>query len=134
METMPERTAPITERNTTEERYKWRILWSVIIGLFMVILDSTVINVALRALQIHFSVTTDQAQWVISLYTLVLGVSTPLSGYLADRFGTKRIYLGGLALFAFGSLLAGLSSSQGSLLFLIIARGVQGLGGVISLP
>jgi EmrB/QacA subfamily drug resistance transporter len=134
METMPENTTPKIQSNAGDARYKWRTLWAVVIGLFMVILDSTVINVALRALQIHFSVTTDQAQWVISLYTLVLGISTPLSGYLGDRFGTKRIYLGGLALFAVGSLLAGLSASQGSLLFLIGARAIQGLGGGIALP
>ena len=134
METMPEKTASVPASSVAESRYKWRILWSVIIGLFMVILDSTVINVALKALQIHFSVTTDQAQWVISLYTLVLGVSTPLSGYLADRFGTKRIYLSGIGLFVFGSLLAGLFASQDSLLFLIVSRGIQGLGGGIALP
>lgn len=134
MDTPLEGTPPVTDTSAAEARYKWRILWSVIIGLFMVILDSTVINVALKALQIHFAVTTDQAQWVISLYTLVLGISTPLSGYLGDRFGTKRVYLSGLALFALGSLLSGLSASQGSLLFLVAARGVQGLGGGIALP
>ena len=119
---------------TAEARSKWRILWSVIVGLFMVVLDSTVMNVALKALQSHFVATTDQVQWVISVYTLVLGISTPLSGYLADRFGSKRIYLGALAFFAFGSLLAGLAASQGSLVFLILARGVQGIGGGIALP
>ncbi len=117
-----------------DEGYKWRVLASVVVGLFMVILDSTVVNVALKTLQIHFSVTTDQAQWVISLYTLALGIATPLSGYLGDRFGVKRIYLGGLALFVVGSLLSGFSSSLTSLPLLITARAIQGIGGGIALP
>lgn len=133
MEAMPmQSSAPAID--PTEARYKWRILWSIVIGLFMVILDTTVINVALKALQVQFAVNTDQAQWVISLYTLVLGIATPLSGYLGDRFGTKRIYLLGLGFFALGSLLAGLAASQASLVFLILARGLQGLGGGIALP
>jgi DHA2 family multidrug resistance protein len=134
MEMMPEPAAPAIGINQAEMRAKWRILWSVVIGLFMVILDSTVINVALKGLQTQFAVSTDQAQWVISLYTLMLGIATPLSGYLGDRFGSKRVYLSGLGLFAIGSLLSGLAASQTSLTFLIVARGIQGLGGGIALP
>ncbi|HEV2654818.1 MAG TPA: MFS transporter, partial [Ktedonobacteraceae bacterium] len=96
---------------TPDPGYKWRVLASVVIGLFMVILDTTVVNVALKTLQTHYSVSTDEVQWVISLYTLALGIATPLSGFLGDRFGVKRIYLGGLALFAIGSLLCGLAPS-----------------------
>ena len=114
-----------------DPRYKWRVLSSVVVGLFMVILDSTVVNVALKTLQLHYSVSTDQAQWVISLYTLALGISTPLSGFLGDRFGVKRIYLGGLALFGVGSLLSGLSPT---LTLLIVSRAIQGIGGGIALP
>jgi EmrB/QacA subfamily drug resistance transporter len=134
MEDIPAQQVAAQDSLSLEERHKWRILWSVVIGLFMVILDSTVVNVALKAFQAQFAVTTDQAQWVISLYTLVLGIATPLSGYLGDRFGEKRIYLTGLSLFAVGSLLAGLAAAQTSLPFLIVARGIQGLGGGIALP
>ena len=116
---------------TPDPGYKWRVLASVVIGLFMVILDTTVVNVALKTLQQHYSVSTDEAQWVISLYTLALGIATPLSGFLGDRFGVKRIYLGGLALFAIGSLLCGLAPS---LYFLIAARAIEGIGGGIALP
>lgn len=111
--------------------YRWQVLASVVVGLFMVILDATVVNVALRALQQKYTVATSDVQWVISLYTLALGVSTPLSGYLGDRFGSKRIYLSGLGLFVLGSLLAGLAPS---LPLLIAARAVQGIGGGIALP
>jgi EmrB/QacA subfamily drug resistance transporter len=111
--------------------YKWRVLASVVVGLFMVILDQTVVNVALKALQAHFAVSTDVAQWVISLYTLTLGIATPLSGFLGDRFGAKRIYLSALILFLLGSLLCGISPS---LPLLIVARAIQGVGGGIALP
>lgn len=118
-------------QNVSDAGYKWRVLATVVVGLFMVILDSTVINVALKALQQHYSVSTSESQWVISLYTLALGISTPLSGFLGDRFGIKRIYLLGLALFVLGSMLCGFAPS---LNFLIAARAIQGVGGGISLP
>ncbi|GCE30290.1 MFS transporter [Dictyobacter alpinus] len=118
-------------QNAPDASYKWRVLATVVTGLFMVILDSTVINVALKALQQHYSVSTSEAQWVISLYTLALGIATPLSGFLGDRFGIKRIYLLGLVLFVVGSILCGIAPS---LFFLIAARAIQGIGGGISLP
>ena len=118
------------QEEAPDPRYKWRVLPSVVVGLFMVILDSTVVNVALKTLQPHYAVSTDQAQWVISLYTLALGIATPLSGFLGDRFGVKRIYLGGLALFGVGSLLCGLAPT---LTLLIASRAIEGIGGGIAL-
>ncbi|GCE24327.1 DHA2 family efflux MFS transporter permease subunit [Dictyobacter kobayashii] len=118
-------------QSANDPGYKWRVLATVVTGLFMVILDSTVINVALKTLQQHYSVSTSEAQWVISLYTLALGIATPLSGFLGDRFGIKRIYLSGLVLFVVGSILCGLAPS---LTLLIAARAIQGIGGGISLP
>ena len=120
--------------DTVDPGYKWRVLASVVVGLFMVILDSTVVNVALKTIQTQFQVSTDQAQWTISLYVLALGIATPLSGFLGDRFGSKRIYLSGITLFVVGSVLAGIFSHANSLIFLIIARGIQGVGGGIALP
>jgi EmrB/QacA subfamily drug resistance transporter len=111
--------------------YKWKVLSTVIFGIFMVILDLTVVNVAFQTLRVDFGGNLGDAQWIISIYVMALGISTPLSGYLSDRFGEKKIYLGGLGLFALGSLLCGLSPSLG---FLIASRTVQGLGGGIALP
>ncbi|GCE12825.1 MDR family MFS transporter [Tengunoibacter tsumagoiensis] len=127
-------TLPVESQQEHDSGYKWRVLASVVVGLFMVILDSTVVNVALKSLQQHYSVSTNEAQWVISLYTLALGIATPLSGFLGDRFGVKKVYLTGLALFAFGSLLCGISTYLTSLPFLITARAIQGIGGGIALP
>src|SRR5512142_204029 len=97
----------------------------------MVILDTTVVNVAFQTLRMEFGASLNDSQWIISVYVLALGVSTPLAGFLADRFGIKKMYLGGLAVFALGSLLCGLSPS---LPLLIAARGIQGFGGGIALP
>jgi EmrB/QacA subfamily drug resistance transporter len=110
---------------------KWKVLISVIFGLFMVFLDTTVVNVAFPTLRQQFGASLAEAQWVLSTYVLALGISTPLAGFLADRFGIKRMYLGGLALFVFGSVLCGVAPSLG---LLIAARTLQGLGGGIALP
>ena len=111
--------------------YKWRVLISVIFGIFMVILDTTVVNVAFQTLRRDFGATLNDAQWIISIYVLSLGISTPLSGFLADRFGYKKVYVASLSLFVVGSLLCGLAPS---LWLLIVARAIQGLGGGIALP
>jgi multidrug resistance protein len=111
--------------------YPWKVLISVIFGIFMVILDATVVNVALRTLQEEFSSKVNDAQWIISLYVMALGIATPLSGYLGDRFGEKRVFLAGIGLFAFGSFLCGVAPG---LWFLVAARALQGMGGGIALP
>lgn len=111
--------------------YKWRVLISVLFGIFMIILDSTVVNVAFQTLRREFGSTLAAAQWVISIYVLALGITTPISGFLGDRFGTKRVYLTGLALFVVGSLCCGLASTLG---FLIAARALQGIGGGLAQP
>jgi DHA2 family multidrug resistance protein len=85
--------------------YKWKVLISVIFGIFMIILDTTVVNVAFPTLRREFGASINDSQWIISVYVLALGIGTPLSGFLADRFGIKRIYVTGLVIFLFGSLL-----------------------------
>ena len=110
---------------------KWRILISIMFGIFMIILDATVVNVAFPTLRREFGATLADAQWVLSIYVLALGVTTPVSGYLADRFGIKRVYLFGLAVFVVGSFLCGLAPSLG---WLIAARALQGFGGGIAQP
>ena len=117
----------------TKERiaYKWKVLATVMIGVFMIILDSTVINVAFQTLRREFGVGLNDAQWVISIYVLSLGIVMPISGFLADRFGIKRVYVAGLVLFVVGSFLCGIAPSLG---LLIAARALQGLGGGLSQP
>ena len=111
--------------------YKWKVLISVVFGIFMIILDSTVVNVAFQTLRTEFGASLNDSQWVISVYVLALGITTPLSGFLADRFGAKRVYITGLAIFVFGSILCGLAPSLG---LLIAARALQGFGGGMAQP
>jgi DHA2 family multidrug resistance protein len=111
--------------------YKWKVLIAVIFGIFMVILDSTVINVAFPTLRAEFNAGLSDSQWIISVYVMALGIATPLAGYLADRFGIKRTYVTGLALFVAGSLLCGVAPS---LELLVVARALQGAGGGLALP
>lgn len=111
--------------------YKWRVLITVVFGLFMVILDTTAVNVAFQTLREEFGVSLNDAQWIISVYVLCLGISTPLAGFLADRFGIKRVYLGGLAVFVLGSFLCGIAPS---IWWLVGARALQGFGGGIAIP
>jgi EmrB/QacA subfamily drug resistance transporter len=110
---------------------KWKVLISVMFGIFMIILDATVVNVAFPTLRREFGATLADAQWVLSIYVLSLGVTTPVSGFLADRYGIKRVYLFGLAIFVVGSFLCGLAPSLG---WLIAARALQGFGGGIAQP
>jgi EmrB/QacA subfamily drug resistance transporter len=110
---------------------KWKVLISVVFGLFMVFLDTTVVNVAFPTLRREFDASLAESQWVLSLYVMALGISTPVAGYLADRFGIKRVYLAGLAVFVLGSMLCGVAPNLG---LLIAARALQGLGGGIAIP
>ncbi|HEU5440156.1 MAG TPA: DHA2 family efflux MFS transporter permease subunit [Ktedonobacterales bacterium] len=111
--------------------YKWKVLISVIFGIFMVILDTTVVNVAFPTLRTEYGASVNDSQWIISVYVMALGISTPLSGFLADRFSMKRVYLIGLICFVVGSLLCGVSPSLG---VLVAARALQGFGGGLALP
>jgi EmrB/QacA subfamily drug resistance transporter len=110
---------------------KWRVLASVIFGIFMVTLDTTAVNVAFPVLRAELGASLHQAQWIVSVYVLALGISTPAAGFLADRYGIKRMYVLGLLIFVAGSLLAGLAPS---LWPLVAARALKGVGGGIAVP
>src|SRR5437867_3095329 len=88
-----EQTRPPADAGAREGNYKWKVLVTVMIGITMIILDSTVVNVAFRTLQLEFGGNLANSQWVLSIYVLALGISTPVSGFLGDRFGVKRVYL-----------------------------------------
>ena len=103
----------------------------VVLGTIMSILDTTVVNVAINTLSTTFHTTLTTIQWVATGYTLALATVIPLSGWMADRFGTKRLYMISLALFMAGSALSGLAWSSGSIIFF---RVLQGLGGGMIMP
>ncbi|MBB6669499.1 multidrug efflux MFS transporter [Cohnella nanjingensis] len=106
-------------------------LMTVIIGMFMVILDSTVVNVALHELEQELRSTLSTIQWTITAYTLALSAVIPLAGWMMDKFGSKRIFLFTIALFALGSALCATAQTIDQL---IIYRIIQGLGGGMVIP
>jgi EmrB/QacA subfamily drug resistance transporter len=103
----------------------------VVLGVIMSILDTTVVNVAINTLARDFHTSLATIQWVATGYTLALATVIPLTGWAADRFGTKRLYMLSIALFLCGSILSGLSWSADSL---IGFRILQGLGGGMLMP
>ncbi|MDQ8045752.1 MAG: DHA2 family efflux MFS transporter permease subunit, partial [Patulibacter sp.] len=103
----------------------------VVLGTFMSILDTTIVNVAIRSLAEDFNSSLSTIQWVSTGYMLSLATVIPLTGWAADRFGTKRLYIISIGLFLIGSAASGAAWSAGSLIFF---RVLQGLGGGMIMP
>jgi EmrB/QacA subfamily drug resistance transporter len=110
---------------------EWKILLVAVAGTFMVILDQTIMNIALPHIIAVFNVPTDHAQLVISAYLMATAITTPVAAYLCNRFGTKRVFIFSQASFLFGSILCGISWNADSL---IIFRILQGLAGGLLSP
>src|SRR3954452_1080721 len=117
--------------STSSSTNRWAVLVVVCLAQFMVILDATIVNVALPSIQrgLHFSAT--DLQWVINAYTLVFGGFLLLGGRMADLLGRKRLFVAGATLFAIASVVNGLAQSPG---MLIAGRALQGLGGALISP
>ena len=120
-----------TTKSSTGLPYKWIVAFTVIFGIFMSILDSTIVNIAIPHLQSAFGVSLNAVQWVLTAYTLAQGVATPLTAYLAARMGTKRLYLFALTTFTLFSALCGLAWSLPALIFF---RVLQAAGGAFLGP
>ncbi|TCC52378.1 DHA2 family efflux MFS transporter permease subunit [Kribbella capetownensis] len=112
-------------------RSPWATLAVLALAQFIVVLDVTIVNVALPHIQADLNFSADSLQWVINAYTLLFGGFLLLGGRMADLLGPRRVFVGGLLLFGVTSLVAGLSNSPE---FLIGARAVQGLGGALLSP
>src|SRR3954447_11574819 len=107
---------------------KWWTLLAVCTATFMLLLDITIVNVALPAIQRALSASFSDLQWVVNAYALGLATCVLTAGALADLFGRKRLFVIGVILFTIASALCGVANDA---LFLIVARGVQGIGGAI---
>lgn len=114
------------ERSVAGKRNPWSIVAVISIATFMVVLDTSIANVALDHIAGGLSSSYDEATWVITSYLVANAVIIPASGWLADVIGRKRYYMISVAVFTAASFLCGLSQS---LSFLVVARVVQGLGG-----
>lgn len=123
----PPTSAPPRGANTN----RWLVLVLVCVAQFMVVLDATIVNVALPSIQDDLGFSAANLAWIINGYTLLFGGFLLLGGRAADLFGRKRLFLAGLALFTAASLLNGLATSQGTL---IAFRALQGLGAALVSP
>jgi EmrB/QacA subfamily drug resistance transporter len=111
--------------------YKYLVATAFVCGLFMDLLDTTIVNVALPTLGKQFNAGTATLEWVVTGYLLSLAVWIPASGWIGDKFGTKKTFLFALAMFVLGSALCGASQSIGQL---IAFRILQGVGGGMLTP
>ena len=120
--------------DTSAPRSPWPALWAMVIGFFMILVDTTIVSVANPAIKAALDPHTgnlDNVVWVTSAYLLAYAVPLLITGRLGDRFGPRSIYLIGLAIFTLASLGCGLSTTLGAL---IAVRAVQGLGAAMMTP
>jgi EmrB/QacA subfamily drug resistance transporter len=109
-------------------RSRWFALIVLCCGTLMIVLDTTIVNVALPSIRTDLGFSETSLAWVVNAYLLTFGGFLLLGGRLGDLFGNRRLFVGGISLFTLASLACGLSTSQG---LLIGARAVQGLGGAV---
>ncbi|HUY72170.1 MAG TPA: MFS transporter, partial [Gaiellaceae bacterium] len=114
-----------------DENRKWWTLAAVSFGLFMIMLDNTVVNVALPSIERDLHISISQLEWIVTAYALVFAALMITGGKLADLYGRRRIFVVGLAIFTLSSLACGFAPSAG---FLIGARAVQGAGAALMNP
>lgn len=122
------RSAPSMEQTAEKP---WVAMWSLVIGFFMILLDTTIVTVALPHMQHELNASLSAVIWVTSAYLLAYAVPLLITGRLGDRFGQKQMYLLGMVVFTLSSLWCGLSTNVE---MLIVARVVQGIGASIMTP
>src|SRR5919106_3900311 len=111
------------------DRTRWAALVVLCVGMLMIVLDATIVNVALPSIQDDLDFSQSSLAWVVNAYLIAFGGLLLLSGRFGDLIGTRRVFLIGLAVFTGASLLCALAQSQG---LLIAARFVQGVGGALA--
>ncbi|MFL6572152.1 MAG: MFS transporter, partial [Burkholderiales bacterium] len=111
-----------------EERKKWLALYVLCAGELMIVLDTTIVNVALPSIQGSLGFTDSALVWVVNAYMLTYGGFLLLGGRLGDLYGKRRLFLAGITLFTAASLVCGVAGTQA---ILVAARALQGLGGAV---
>src|SRR6185437_15202686 len=118
-------------RILAEENRKWWTLAAVAFGLFMIMLDNTIVNVALPSIQRDLHMSISSLEWIVTAYALTFAALLITGGKLGDLYGRRRIFVVGLVVFTLASLACGLAPSAG---WLIGARTVQGVGAALMNP
>ena len=113
---------------TTQDRARWLAFAVLCLGSFMIVLDTTIVNVALPSIRSDLGFTESSLAWVVNAYMLFFGGFLLLGGKLGDIYGHRRLFVAGIAVFTAASLAAGLAQTQP---ILIAARAAQGLGGAV---
>src|ERR1700712_1191818 len=108
---------------------RWLALYVLCAGMLMIVLDVTVVNVALPSIQDELGFSTSNLAWVVNAYLIAFGGLLLLAGRFGDILGRKKVFMAGLGVFTVASLLCGVSQSQG---LLVAARFVQGVGGAMT--
>src|SRR5215207_9247554 len=111
-----------------DTRKKWLALYVLCLGNLMIVLDTTIVNVALPSIREDLGFSEASLAWVVNAYLLTFGGFLLLAGRLGDLYGNRRLFLSGITVFTLASLACGLATSQA---LLVAARAVQGLGGAI---
>src|SRR4051794_40044632 len=112
-----------------DTRTRWFALYTLCLGSLMIVLDATIVNVALPSIRTDLGFSETSLAWVVNAYLLTYGGFLLLGGRLADLFGARRLFLTGITVFTLASLACGLATTQW---MLIGARTVQGLGGAVA--
>ena len=119
-------------------QYKYAVALTAALALFMAVLDSTIVNVALVSMERDFKTNINSVQWIVTGYILAQAAVIPVAGYFGNRFGIKRVFMIALTIFTIGSLLCGLSkdfaTGSAGLNLLIVFRLIQGVGGGMLFP
>jgi EmrB/QacA subfamily drug resistance transporter len=111
-----------------DTRKRWLALYVLCLGNLMIVLDTTIVNVALPSIRADLGFTEASLAWVVNAYLLTFGGFLLLAGRLGDLYGNRRLFLGGISLFTLASVACGLAPTEGAL---VAARAVQGLGGAV---
>jgi EmrB/QacA subfamily drug resistance transporter len=112
-----------------DDRTRWFALYTLCAASLMIVLDATIVNVALPSIRDDLGFTESSLAWIVNAYTLTFGGLLLLGGRLGDLYGPRRLFIAGITLFTLASLVCGLSTSQG---MLVTARAVQGIGGAVA--
>ncbi|NGP46518.1 multidrug efflux MFS transporter [Bacillaceae bacterium SIJ1] len=111
--------------------HQWKVVITVLLGTFTVILNNSMLNPAIPEFRHIFNATPVAVGWIISIFMVGMGMTMPLTGFLSSKFGKKKVYMTGLAIFVIASFLGSLAWNLGSL---VAFRGIQGVGGGMMMP